>query len=189
MGIYTADCELGRGLFVDRPYGAGETICVLGGAIITLAEVIAKGEAEADPLQIGPDAYIDLVEPFRCLNHSCKPNVGVQDDVFLVALRAIIAHEELRFDYSTTMGEARWTMQCHCGSELCRGVVEDFERLPEELRNGYLGMRIVQGFLRTRFPGRGGGEIDGGRGSPRFWSERDLVQARFTASGYSPIKS
>ncbi len=149
MGVYVADCDLGKGLFTNRPYLAGEIICVLGGIIITSDEANAKGESEADALQIGLDAYIDLVEPFRSINHGCDPNAGIRNDVYLVALRAIRENEEVRMDYSTTMGEARWTMQCRCASERCRGVVEDFRRLPKQLRSYYLKMRMVQRFLRA----------------------------------------
>ena len=57
------------------------------------------------------------------VNHSCAPNLGlfpmvgaggVDGDLFLVARREIAAGEELSFDYSTSMVDEPWAMDCAC---------------------------------------------------------------------------
>ena len=93
-------------------------------------------------------------EPDRYLNHSCDPNAGIVDNRRLVAIRAIAAGEEIRFDYSTTMAEDFWTLECRCGSPLCRGTVTDFRLLPSEVKQRYLELGVVQGFIaRTEMRG------------------------------------
>ena len=57
------------------------------------------------------------------VNHSCAPNLGLfpmvgagggDGDLFLVARREIAAGEELSFDYSTSMVDEPWAMDCAC---------------------------------------------------------------------------
>ena len=145
--VYLADCALGRGVFAARHFALGERILEFTGPVISLAEAIAKGDAEANPLQFEEELYLDLLPPAVFLNHSCAPNTGIADERSLVALREILPDEELRFDYSTTMHEDHWTMACRCGAANCRGVVADFRLLPHERQQHYLQLGIVQPFI------------------------------------------
>lgn len=103
--IFVANCELGRGLFAARGFAAGETILRFTGPLIGLADAIAKGDTEGNPLQVSPTDYIDLEPPGVFANHSCEPNAGIRDNTILVALQLITVGEEIRYDYSTTMWE------------------------------------------------------------------------------------
>lgn len=141
-----ADCDVGRGLFAVDPIERGCEILRFEGPLLRLCEVRAKGAAAANALQIGMDRYLDLAEPGRLVNHSCSPNAAVRDDVRLVAFRTIAAGEEIRFDYSTTIGDG-WTMPCACHSASCRGLVAAFHLLPADLRNRYSLLGIVQRFI------------------------------------------
>ncbi|MFA6287459.1 MAG: SET domain-containing protein-lysine N-methyltransferase [Opitutaceae bacterium] len=147
QNIYVSDCDLGRGLFAARDYDEGEFIFRFTGPVIDFAQVVAKGETEGNALQIGPRSYLDLEAPHVFTNHSCEPNAGVRDDTDMYALRKIRKDAEIRFDYSTTMSEGRWTMACLCGTESCRGVVGDFHALPDEVQRRYIGLRTVQRFI------------------------------------------
>jgi len=75
-----------------------------------------------------------------------------------VALRSIEPGEEIRFDYSTTMIQDHWTMECRCGQPTCRRVILDFHHLPPITQNRYLQLGIVQRFVvnevRRRSPAR-----------------------------------
>lgn len=104
-------------------------------------------EAGANLLQIDEQLYILPDPPGVFANHSCCPNAGVVHTTTLIALREIRKDEEIRFDYSTTMDEDLWTMQCLCGEPECRGVVEDFKYLPQEVQRAYLTRGIVQPFI------------------------------------------
>ena len=80
-------------------------------------------------IQIGPDQHLFApVEGltgehstryvWRFLNHSCWPNAIVQDRE-LIAVRPIVADEEVTFDYNTT--EDRLSSPFHCGCGHCDG--------------------------------------------------------------------
>ena len=142
--------DVGLGIFATRPFRPGERILEFRGALIDFAGTVAKGDRECDALQIGPDLYLDLENPGRCTNHSCDPNSGVgENGVTLLAVRPIRAGEEIRFDYSTTMDDDHWTMDCFCGSPMCRGRVLDFRWLPTPRKLEYLAMGIVPSFLAS----------------------------------------
>jgi SET domain-containing protein len=71
------------------------------------------------------------------LNHSCEPNVIINEKLQLVAMQPVKAHEELLLDYSTTELDPYWQMDCHCGAKSCRHVLKSFQFLPPELQNKY----------------------------------------------------
>ena len=144
--FYVAACDVGRGLFAAEDLREGTEILHFEGPELTLAQVRAKTDRACDALQIGVNRYIDLSDPGRLVNHSCNPNAGVRDDYKLVALRQIRRDEEIRFDYSTTIGDG-WTMPCCCGFAECRGLVAAYRLLPESLRCRYEILALVQRFL------------------------------------------
>lgn len=146
LPFYAGDCDVGRGLFAARRLPAGEHILTFTGRPLKLVEVRAKGAQAANALQIGIDQYLDLEDPGRLVNHSCRPNSAVVDGLRLVALRPIELGDEIRFDYSTTIGDG-WTMACRCGMPECRRLIAAYHLLPWELRQRYALLRIVQPFL------------------------------------------
>ena len=154
--IVVAPCSLGRGLFATRDLGPNTLLFQFAGPTISLELAIAKGEEEGNALQIGPITYVDLEPPSVYANHSCEPNFGIRNGTEAVTLAAIPKGTELRFDYSTTMSERRWTMRCRCGASACRGTVTDFPDLPLDLRLHYLGLGIVQPFIVAEHRERAG---------------------------------
>ncbi len=142
-------CDVGRGLFAARAIATGETILHFEGPPLTLAQVRTLGPLASNTLQVDEDRYLDLAEPGRLVNHSCSPNAGIRDTLVLVALCPIEPSEEIRFDYSTTIGD-RWTMGCACRSPECRGTVAAYWLLPEPVRRRYEALGVVQSFLLRR---------------------------------------
>jgi SET domain-containing protein len=68
----------------------------------------------------------------RWINHGCEPNCEAieYDDgrVFIHARRAILAGEELTYDYRLSFvgpvsRQAREALRCHCGAKRCRGTL------------------------------------------------------------------
>lgn len=151
--VFVRQCEIGRGLFAGRHFAAGEEILRFSGVLISLADVLAKGDEQSNALQVGDTSYIDIGAPGVFGNHSCEPNAGIRNDRVLIALRPIQHGEEIRYDYSTTMWEGIWTMPCMCGSAQCRRVVRDFPELPAEVQAEYLRLRVVQRFIVRRLRG------------------------------------
>jgi hypothetical protein len=149
---------LGRAVFAAQAFEPSQPILVLNGRLLDPAGVLVLGADGVYALQVGHREYLDLTPPARYLNHSCDPNAGIVKDRVLIALRPIMPGEEIRFDYSTTMSEDRWTMGCRCGEQLCRRVILAFHHLPPITQNRYLQLGIVQRFIldevRRRSPVR-----------------------------------
>ena len=146
-----ANCSIGRGLFAGRAFAPGELILNLGGSRYDRDHPIHATSWGANLLQTGWRTYILLESPGVFANHSCNPNAGIRSNRRLVAIRPIAPDDEICFDYSTTMDENFWTMSCRCGDPDCRGVVEDFKKLPPEIRARYLALGVVQKFIASRY--------------------------------------
>ena len=61
----------------------------------------------------------------RFINHSCEPNCEsriVRDRVWLYALRAIQAGEELTYNYGYSLDDAEANL-CRCGAPSCVGYI------------------------------------------------------------------
>jgi len=140
-------CDVGLGVFASRDLMPGEIILAIEGPIIDFAETKRRGPRECMAIQIGPDRYIDTQPPGVLVNHSCEPNAGIRENRYLTALRKIRRGQEIRYDYSTTMEEHSFTMQCLCGAPSCREWVRDFSTLPRPLRERYLAQGIVMDFI------------------------------------------
>lgn len=149
-GVEVRPCALGRGLFARRAFAPGDLILRLDGPRYERTDPIHATDEGANLLQTGRRTYILLRPPAVFANHSCDPNAGVVGNRRLAAIRAIAPGEEITFDYSTTMDEDFWTLECRCGAPNCRGRVTDFRDLPAPLRRRYLDLGVVQGFIAVR---------------------------------------
>jgi hypothetical protein len=71
------------------------------------------------------------------LNHSCDPNCEVDEiknRVWILAIRNIVAGEELLWDYNLYDDDD--PAPCHCGSPKCRGTMYSREWLAKLRRKG-----------------------------------------------------
>ena len=135
----------GRGVFALEPIARGRRILEFQGRILMSAELTDDLLA----MQIGPDEWLcsdgSLLDD--CVNHSCDPNAGFLDgEAVLFALRDIAADEEITWDYSTSIAEAGWTLDCRCGSPRCRGLVRAWGELEPETRERlrYVTLRYLR---------------------------------------------
>ena len=141
----------GRGLFATKLIKKGQQILEFKGPIISYKETIKKLPNKLScPLQIGLNQYIDLCAPGVLVNHSCLPNAGVKNDRFLIAIEDIAPGQEIFYDYSTTMDDNSWTLKCKCGNRNCRRIIKDFRYLPLSTKERYLGLGIVQSFIKKK---------------------------------------
>ncbi len=132
------DTLAGRGVIATADIGKDEIVAIKAGHIITRSEIEQATAAAGDmALQIDDDFYLaprtaDEVDGMSVfINHSCDPNVGFRGQVVYVAMRDIKAGEELCHDYSMERSDD-YTLDCHCGSALCRGKVTGQDwKLPE----------------------------------------------------------
>lgn len=170
--VYVAACSVGRGVFAGKSFQPGERILGFWGPHVDHLDPIHCTPKAGNLLQIGLNRYIYPRPRGLFVNHSCNPNAGLRGTVTLVALRPISVGEEIRFDYSTTMDDQLWTMDCSCGEASCRSLIGDFRDLPEELRLRYIDMGIVPRFIakqwsRSTMPAGSG---NGNGGTPRALS-------------------
>src|SRR4051794_33000887 len=152
MKYFVGPSKNGRGVFASAPIAPREEILPYRGPFLTYLETTPKTLA----LQVGPDLYLGesgAADDF--VNHSCDPNAGIMIEgegrevkVSLVAIRAIEPGEEIYFDYSTTMDEDDFEMQCWCASPACRTIIRDFKHLPESLKQKYAEHQIVPAYNR-----------------------------------------
>src|SRR5574341_1040812 len=116
----------GRGLFTSEPISKDETLIVYSGHVITtedfcslLEELHAYSYQIRDDLFMGPTSS-DEVSIADFVNHSCDPNAGFRGEIVLVAMREIVAEEQITIDYALCMTADIRTadilnMDCLCG--------------------------------------------------------------------------
>ncbi len=148
--VKIGETRFGKGVFTMEHVKKGEHVMTFRGRRISFEESVAMGTDECYSLQVGEKEYVHLDSPSRFVNHSCDPNCGLDGNLFLISLTDIPAGSELNFDYSTTMLERRWEMDCRCGSSACRGRILDFDYLPVALQKRYLSQGFVQPFIAAK---------------------------------------
>lgn len=149
--VYVAESKTGKGVFAERLIWPGELILVFKGFTVSWDNPIHSSSMGSYLLQTGKKTYIMPEVPAKYVNHSCNPNAGIVKNRRLVAIKRIEKDEEITFDYSTTMSENFWTMDCLCYEINCRGIVKDFKYIPEDIQEKYLSLGIVQGFIAVKY--------------------------------------
>jgi D-alanine-D-alanine ligase-like ATP-grasp enzyme len=91
-------------------------------------------------------------EDWRPINHSCDPNIWLEG-LDLVARRDISAGEQLTVDYATFSGPSMAMFECHCGSDLCRGVVSGTDFMRDDVISRY-GEHVAD-YVRAAMVGSG----------------------------------
>ncbi len=131
----------GHGVFARQPIPAGERVIVWGGRVISTQELEQVPEENRCSLvQIEEDLFSLTMgdpEPADMINHSCNPNVGLDGQIVLVAMRDIAAGEEVCFDYAMTDGIPYDEFECVCGAENCRGWITGNDWKKPELWERY----------------------------------------------------
>jgi uncharacterized protein len=154
--IYIADTgKYGLGIFAARPFRQDEVIMIdVDGdyydQVLSYRELLDHGHDIGYTLQVGRDAFklpTGSIDDFT--NHSCEPNTGIRlitKGTIIIALRDIVSHEELTYDYSTYLNNPYETLPCLCGAARCRGMIGNFTTLPPGLQRKYLALGVVGAF-------------------------------------------
>lgn len=145
--IEVKESRFGNGLFALQDIPPDVAVCPVQGEYISFKETLLLGDKESHALQVGIDKYILCQPPFLYSNHSCEPNCGLNANLELVTLKPIIKGEEIFWDYSTSLLERHWTMDCSCGTDSCRTIITDFDLLPFPLQEQYIKLKIVLPFI------------------------------------------
>ena len=140
----------GKGVFTNENFKFGEVITTFHGKILYFNEIISNSQEDDHYIQIGNGIYLEPNDFGYYINHSCYPNSGIRfndKNIELIAIRGINRTEEITLDYSTSMDEDYWEMDCNCGYENCRGRIRDFKYLPETIQQKYIKLGIVPEFI------------------------------------------
>ncbi len=135
----------GKGLFAQAPITQGEIVAVKGGYILSQQQwTEIERELGSAEIQISEELFIAPVRKehreggMLYTNHSCDPNVAIQGQIVLVAMRDIAANEELTHDWAT-MDNLAYEMHCNCGSPNCRGTITGKDWMRKDLQEKYKG--------------------------------------------------
>jgi uncharacterized protein len=148
----------GKGLFAVAPILKDEIIVVKTGHIIDKKTLDAKNkiirgsEAQiSDNLYIAPLTRSEYGDSMAYCNHSCDPNAGFGGNVLVIAMRDIVAGEEITIDYAMMVSDIDFTLQCNCKALSHRPVItgEDWQ-IPTLQRKyaGYFSWYIEQKIKR-----------------------------------------
>lgn len=138
----------GGGMFALELIQAGEIVAVIGGTVMTEDEFRAYTATVSrfNATQIGEHLHlVDLIQTpdtvTGSINHSCDANLWLQDEVTIVARRAIARAEELTLDYALTTVEPHWQLDqpCHCGTAACRHIVTGNDWQLPDVQQRYQG--------------------------------------------------
>ncbi|MGZ8400516.1 MAG: SET domain-containing protein [Methyloceanibacter sp.] len=117
----------GRAVFARDVIEQGELIAVWSGRIVGVDELDElPPEIRRHTVQIEETLYLASVnadEPPDYINHSCKPNAGLEGQIAIVALHRIQPGDEVTIDYAMCDGSPYDEFECGCGSSICRGRV------------------------------------------------------------------
>jgi len=127
----------GVGVFATRDIRKDEIIAEFIGPVVMIKSLEGIPREVQDHLyNAGIGKYIIAKEPAARTNHSCDPNAGIKNDVYLVAMRNIKKDEEVTFDYSIITNDG-WTLKCACGAKSCRKLIGNYKDLPETFKQRY----------------------------------------------------
>ena len=128
----------GTGLFAGRAFDEGETVIVLGGTVIDDGELARLQRHSSLAIGEGVNLMQADDDPAQYGNHSCDPNLWLENEVTVATRRPVAAGEELTIDYGT-MTVLPWQMECRCGAASCRGVVTGDDWRRPDLQERYAG--------------------------------------------------
>jgi uncharacterized protein len=134
----------GSGVFTKDHILEGEIVIIWGGELVTVEEFNnGKGKKHTN-VGIDEEYYLvtsdnDEMTIDDFMNHSCDPNLWLNDEVTLSARRDIRPNEELSFDYSIELIDEDYLMKqtCNCGAESCRKNITGKDWQLKELHEIY----------------------------------------------------
>lgn len=130
----------GKGVFATRDFKKGDIVFIFKGKVY---HNVINGPADTafkpNSIGFGKNLWIDPIDKFPFINHSCEPNMGIKGRVTFVALRNIRKGDELTFDYSIIEEDKGWKMKnLEKKGPHFRPVIQSIQYLPEKVYKSYL---------------------------------------------------
>ena len=107
----------GKGVVTKEKIKKGKIICPLFGVLYNIHK--AKIHYPKYSYQISDEIAIETVNEPGFFNHSCEPNVYINEDWMFEALQEIKTGEEVVIDYGT-VDYFDYGFECLCGADSCR---------------------------------------------------------------------
>lgn len=132
----------GTGLFATAAVPAGTVVSRMGGRLVNDDElrrlIAAPGYVDTITVDAGRHLVLPPGRPIGKSNHSCDPNLWWTGPYTLAARRDLAPGDEVTNDYATSTAEPGFTLDCRCGTALCRGRItgEDWRRPDLQERYG-----------------------------------------------------
>lgn len=144
----------GLGLFTSQFIPANEILFRLAGEKVTRPYNTINAQLNPNWMGIGFEEWLEIEkgDVGIYVNHSCKPNVLMNEHMEFISIAPIKKGEELLLDYSTTELDPYWSMKCSCGQSCCRKTLLSFQYLPMHLQkaySNYLSPAILSGSSLT----------------------------------------
>jgi hypothetical protein len=132
-------------LFTICAFKAGEVISDFSAGTISSAPTYLT-------VQIDVEKHITLQPSFlQYINHSCDPNVFFNTTTLqLIALKDLIADEEIVFFYPSTEWEMTQAFDCYCGSQQCIGTIAGASALSDTIITRYAFTDFIQSQIATK---------------------------------------
>jgi len=134
----------GLALIASKPIKAGEKLMAFDGNCHEWGSSTSNLPNKA-PLflrdhcvQTGEGISRDSTGLARYANHSCDPNCGITDGIWITAMEDIAPGTDLTWDYAMSE-DNDWQMDCSCGAPGCRRLITGYRGLPPERRRAYAG--------------------------------------------------
>ena len=129
----------GLGLFTSRYIPAHKILFKIAGRKVYREYTPAYATENPNWLGTGGNEWLEFEEGDTGIyvNHSCRPNVIIDEHLQFISIRPIEEKEELSMDYSTTEVDPYWSMKCKCGQACCRKTLLSFQYLPMHLKKSY----------------------------------------------------
>ena len=129
----------GTGVYTTAKIKKGEIVIVWGGELVSVKDFNSGVGLKHTNVGISEEHYLvtandDEKSLDDYMNHSCDPNLWLDDEVTLSAMRDIEANEELTFDYAIELIDQNYKMKnpCYCNSIKCRKQITGSDwQLPE----------------------------------------------------------
>ena len=136
----------GKGVFALKDFRKNEIITHVNGKVIETDNPSSLPRDFQDHCfpfnkKGNKHSYVAPKSPWKYINHSCEPNIGIKNNRDFVAMKAIKKGQEICFDYAMNNID-RWTMKCNCGSKNCRKIISNFSALDDKTKNKYLDYTI-----------------------------------------------
>ena len=135
-------------MFARELIKKGETVCIVGGTVMTDTEFVNFQIIHRNYNSIQIDDHLHLVEDpditrdlEGSMNHSCDSSTWMKDEATLIARWDIEAGEEATVDYALFTTQSNWMLdrRCRCGSASCRRIITGDDWRREDVQERYRG--------------------------------------------------